>query len=137
MMNLWNSTVSNKSKIIINGDFVFGNNKNVEDIVSKLNGYKILILGNHDQFTPGFYHSIGIQEVSRYPIFVNEFLLISHRPQYVSENTPYVNIFAHVHTNPEYNTITAKSACVSAERWNYTPIRLSHICKKIQEIRGE
>ncbi len=44
----FNKTVSNQDTCIILGDFSDGNAKETEDILKKLNGKKILLLGNHD-----------------------------------------------------------------------------------------
>lgn len=47
LINNWNNTVSNKDTIYILGDFAFKSKSPIE-YLKKLNGKKILILGNHD-----------------------------------------------------------------------------------------
>ena len=45
----WNQTISKNDYIFILGDLVFSHSKNAwRTIISKLNGQKILIIGNHD-----------------------------------------------------------------------------------------
>ena len=134
MIAQWNSEVSKKSKIIVCGDWIFGSKANIEAIVPRLNGYKILIIGNHDNYTPRYYNSIGVEEASNYPILVNDFLLFSHEPQYINEAMPYINVFAHVHSNPMYKDFSPKSACVSAERLGYRPIRLRKIIDEVNRL---
>lgn len=133
MIKNWNEVINNKSKVIILGDWIFGNKDNVESIVRRLKGYKILILGNHDQYSPSYYSQLGVEEVSAYPIIVDDFIMCSHHPMYISDNTPYINVFAHVHGNPEYKTISKQSACLSVERWGYKPVLLGDICRLIEK----
>jgi calcineurin-like phosphoesterase family protein len=49
LIKLWNKTVSKKDIIYVLGDFSFANTENTKKILSKLNGNKFLILGNHDK----------------------------------------------------------------------------------------
>lgn len=133
MIKRWNSVVNNRSKVIIFGDWIFGSKQNIESIAKQLNGHKILILGNHDSYSPAYYQSIGIEEVSNYPIIINDFIICSHEPLYINSNMPYINLYAHVHSNEMYKTISANSACLSAERWDYTPVKLSKVLKKIEK----
>lgn len=49
LIKLWNKTVSKKDTIYVLGDFSFANTENTKKIISKLNGNKFLILGNHDK----------------------------------------------------------------------------------------
>lgn len=46
--NIWNNTVFNNDKIIVIGDFAMGQKILHKGFVQKLNGYKILVSGNHD-----------------------------------------------------------------------------------------
>ena len=136
MIKRWNSVVNNKSKVIIFGDWIFGSKKNIENIAKQLNGHKILILGNHDGYSPAYYYSIGVEEVSNYPIVINNFIICSHEPLYVNDNMPYINLYAHVHGNNMYKTISENSACLSAERWNYTPVSLSKVLEMVEKARN-
>ena len=48
LIELWNKTVGKKDEVIIVGDFSFLSTEDTKKLVGKLNGNKILILGNHD-----------------------------------------------------------------------------------------
>jgi calcineurin-like phosphoesterase family protein len=48
IIDSWNLVVTNKDDVFVLGDFSFGNRKQNEQIFSKLNGRKHLIIGNHD-----------------------------------------------------------------------------------------
>lgn len=47
-----------------------------------------------------------------------------------NDATPFFYIYGHVHSTEAYKTITKQTACVSVERWNYTPVDL----EKIKEL---
>lgn len=136
LIDNWNSRISNHEKAIILGDFCFGANKHGAETAKQLNGYKILIMGNHDTMSPGAYLEMGFREVYRYPIIYDGFWMLSHEPLYINQNMPYANIFAHVHGNPAYADVSKQSFCASAERkaLNYYPIKLSDIKKLMEEV---
>ncbi len=48
LIDLWNSQVSKRDTVYILGDFSFHNAEENKKLLSKLNGKKFLILGNHD-----------------------------------------------------------------------------------------
>lgn len=123
MIKNWNSVVTNKDTVIHLGDVALCGKERFKQIISQLNGNKILIKGNHDQWTDEFYRESGFQYVSRFPIVWNDFFLLSHAPLQLSETTPYFNCYGHVH-NDEKFIDTATSRCFSVERINYTPVLL-------------
>lgn len=130
MIAFWNNTVGPEDIIYILGDFANGTFEAIKNLVSKLNGYKILIKGNHDILTYKEYLEIGFNEVYFYPIIVDDFWIMSHEPMYINMNMPYANIFGHVHANPIYKDFSKRSFCVCVERIGFKPILLS----KIKEI---
>lgn len=124
----WNKTVNKDDKIYMLGDFAFGNKEYIIDIISKLKGYKILILGNHDRsHSLSWWQSSGFNEVINYPVIYEEWFILSHEPLYINNSMPYANIFGHVHANPLYQDYSSQSFCVSVERINYKPIALDEI----------
>ena len=48
IINKWNEKVTNKDSVYILGDFSNGNEIETENILKRLKGHKILLLGNHD-----------------------------------------------------------------------------------------
>lgn len=134
----WNNKVSKDDKVFVLGDFALCTKNKMFDIVSRLNGYKVLIMGNHDNYAPEVYIGLGFKEVYRYPIIFEDFFILSHEPMYVNKNTPYANIFAHVHGNPQFTDASEQTFCVSVERpdMNYGPIELSFIKDKMAKLLG-
>ena len=134
MIKQWNDTVNDNDTVFVLGDFFDFHNCDREEayeILDQLRGTIILIKGNHDDHLNYFY-DYGIQ-VIEYPILKDEFWIMSHEPMFVTEAAPYANIFAHVHFNPMYNTISSRSFCVSAERHDYKPVLLSEIKKMVRQ----
>ena len=49
MIELWNNTVSKKDTVYILGDLAFGTVEQKRKLFNRLNGNKVLIMGNHDK----------------------------------------------------------------------------------------
>ena len=125
----WNKVVSQKDKVYILGDFSFGNKEMTKEIVRQLHGYKILIMGNHDRgHGVKWWQECGFDIVSPHPMIIEEFIVLQHEPPaYFNDDIPFAYIYGHVHATEMYQTTTKRSACVSVERWNYTPVELKTI----------
>lgn len=120
MIKKWNETVSNSDVVLHCGDFGLGNKEYISSIVKRLNGKKILILGNHDNWSEQTYRDMGFHTVSRFPILYADWYLCSHAPLQMFQNVPYKNLYGHVHNDPVYvNTPNAECFCV--ERIGYRP----------------
>ncbi len=119
----WNETVSNDDVVIHLGDFGLGKKEYIASIAKRLNGKKILIMGNHDNWSEQTYRDMGFHTVSRFPILYADFYLMSHAPIQMPQLTCYKNIYGHVHTDPNYID-TPWSQCVCVERIGYRPLLL-------------
>lgn len=58
LIDKWNGVVNSKSQIIHLGDLYLNNNKFIHNL-SRLNGYKLLLKGNHDNMTNVKYNNVG------------------------------------------------------------------------------
>lgn len=122
----WNETVSNSDTVIHLGDVGLGSKEYIKSTISRLNGRKILVKGNHDTWADDFYREAGFVNVSKFPILYggtpdnNGFYLMSHAPLVLSDTTPYFNFYGHVHNDNRF-TDTVTSKCVSVERIGYRP----------------
>ncbi len=148
----WNSVVSAEDTVYVLGDFSeYGADDYAETdlseaegadskkvhkdqaILSRLNGTKILVMGNHDNHrTPEEWRQLGFDECSKWPILYNQYFILSHEPLYINANMPYANFFGHVHANPIYKDACKQSVCISAERINYTPVEFAELKAKLQ-----
>ena len=119
----WNSVVKQEDKVYHLGD-VSMTHRPLE-LLSQLNGKKILIKGNHDTqklkyYTPHFYDIRGAYELAG--------MLLTHVPVHDSQKYRYeANVHGHLHNNkiddPWYIN-------VSVEQINYTPISLEEIISR-------
>lgn len=125
MIAKWNAVVGKQDKVFHLGDFSFLNKDKTAAIVSRLNGYKHLILGNHDRGrSRAWWLDAGFEEVSEYPIIYKDFFFLSHEPMYMNRHMPYVNVHGHIHSQ-KYEG--ANYFNVSVEHWDYTPLTFEQI----------
>ncbi|WFD08988.1 phosphoesterase [Tepidibacter hydrothermalis] len=121
----WNSVVKKDDKVFVLGDISFYDKEKTAEIIYSLNGYKVLILGNHDnERSLHWWKSVGFDEVINYSIIYNDFYILSHEPMYLNDNMPYMNIHGHIH-NLKYES--KQFFNVSVECIDYTPISFEKI----------
>lgn len=110
-----NSKVGKYDTIIFLGDI--GN----EEVVRKIRGYKVLIMGNHDRGASNY--TDIFDEVYEGPLFIAEKLLLSHE----SIDLPFaVNVHGH-----EHNYIFRdRHLNVCAEHIDYYPVNLDREIKR-------
>ena len=93
--------------------------------VKQLRGYKVLIMGNHDQSRARF--EDYFDEIYEGPLFIGEKILLSHEPI----SLPFaLNIHGHDHNGTEYYQEGCKHINVAANVCGYQPINLGKLIKK-------
>ena len=130
----WNGAVSCEDMVYVLGDF--GADGSEKEVLSKLNGEKYLIKGNHDVKSNEYYRKAGFKEIYDLPVLFRGFWILSHDALYVNRNMPYANLFGNVHNNPIVRDYSSQHFCVSVERINYTPILFEEIARKVK-VAGE
>jgi calcineurin-like phosphoesterase family protein len=128
------SIVNNRNDTVSENDIVWflwdlGDNS----FFSKLNWKKYLVKWNHETEDNKYYRELWFIEVYDMPVILDNFWILSHEPLYVNANMPYANIFAHVHLDPKYKTVSKQSFCVSCDRIGFKPISFSEIKRNISE----
>ncbi|MCR3761056.1 metallophosphoesterase [Clostridium felsineum] len=138
MITLWNSVVDKEDTVFHLGDVGVYQLSKMKNIIEKLNGKKVLVMGNHDNYlTLNEWFECGFEEVYKYPIIYNEFVVMQHEPpQYINAETPFFYIYGHVHGTDMYKSVTKKSACVSVERWKYMPIDFNDLKERIDKLNN-
>ena len=82
----WNSVVAKEDRVIMNGDFALCGKAKIIEIGNMLKGRKTLIIGNHDGASLNTYYEAGFEMVSKYPVVVEEFFIVSHmQTQFMSD----------------------------------------------------
>lgn len=125
MIYEWNEMISDKDEVYVLGDFAWGNKENVSNIISRLNGRKILVMGNHDRSrTAKWWMDAGFDVAVNGGIILDGFYLLSHEPMHLTKSMPYVNIHGHIHSQKMEGN---QYVNVSVEQINYRPILFDSI----------
>jgi len=151
LMSNWNNTVSEDSTVFIVGDACLDIKKYscCKEYISKLNGRKILIRGNHDRYENGKLLSVGYEFVLS-NLFIKVMakspfnIYVQHIPPAERDieslmnkmrRYPHVVVHGHVHRKKPfvYTIKGVKFINVSVEVVNYTPISLEEIIKIYKE----
>ncbi|KAA9006375.1 phosphoesterase [Paenibacillus spiritus] len=122
MVARWNETVTPEDRVYHLGDFSVLDQEETRRVVSRLNGYKILILGNHDREhgrTRSWWLDAGFQEAHETGLIYQNFFLLTHEPLYMNKHMPFVNVHGHIH-GQKYADKQHFNVCV--EHWNYRPV---------------
>lgn len=156
IVNKWNSIVKEDDIVFHLGDVGFGLVEQLQPIVHRLNGHKILLRGNHDMNRGTIsWTNIGFEFVYKKGIislqdfnelimemygqkFVNfsdwedNEILFSHSPKQCDDNV--LNIHGHMHNVPlDPNTYNLMNhICTSIEMIDYKPISLDEVLSRAE-----
>jgi calcineurin-like phosphoesterase family protein len=147
MIDRWNAKVKPTDTVYHLGDVVI-NQKSLH-LVSRLNGRKILVRGNHDIFKDKQYTDVGFEQIHGVRVFVDKFILshIPLHPDCVTERFK-VNVHGHLHANEikmpwgvnaDRNEIIyadfpdPRYLCVSVEHTNYEPLHFDEVQARIDK----
>lgn len=150
MVNNHNSVVKDDDIVFFLGDLSHGRTQTkeaLEMIIKNMNGKKVLIKGNHDNFSNYFYEEL-FDEVKEY--FEYNGIFMSHYPCYESKWTSDIEkshieyikdkeikliIHGHCHNkNPddwETDGYKRLNVCVDYTPNNYTPVDITNIFKEV------
>ena len=81
IVKTWNETVAPDDRVIVVGDLTAGlydRKQELTEIISRLNGRKTLILGNHDHLSSKWYRTAGFEVVTK--SLVEDEILYVHKP---------------------------------------------------------
>ena len=147
MIKRWNATVRPNDKVYHLGDVVI--NRKALSTLSRLNGDKVLIRGNHDIFRDDEYR-LYFRELRAYHVMNG--MILSHIPLHEASLGRFgVNIHGHLHTNrvKKARGIDAKTGatlysdendvryhCVCVEQTDFTPILFEDVIKRIEAEGG-
>lgn len=147
MVERWNAKVKPGDTVYHLGDVVI--NKKALKFIERLNGRKVLIMGNHDIFGFEKYIEAGFEQVHGVRVFVDQFIL-SHIPLHPDSITHRfkANVHGHLHANEvmwdviddpfeKYcNTVRSevdpRYLCVSVEHTNYEPLSFEEVDARIR-----
>jgi calcineurin-like phosphoesterase family protein len=134
MIKRWNETVRPNDKVYHLGDVVI--NRKALKTLSRLNGDKVLIKGNHDIFRLEEYTEY-FRDVRGYHVMNG--MILSHIPVHEESLGRFgTNIHGHLHYNrvKKDEVIDPRYHCVCVEHTDYRPILFEEVIKRIKEEGG-
>ena len=109
------------------GDVAFGSDEFANELLNQCNGYKILIIGNHD-FNKKKVRNLNFDEMHLLQHIETEGvdLVLTHYPM---DNLPlpYINIHGHLHAGGNTSRDTLQHINVNCEFHGYKPINMSDL----------
>jgi len=121
------------------GDVGFKGTSFINELLDQCNGYKILVIGNHD-FNGKKLRNLKFDETHLLYTFSNSDvdLVFTHYPMR-NIALPWVNIHGHLHAYPNPHTGNILHYNVCCELHNYRPVELSELIKiaKMRLIASE
>jgi len=126
MIERWNKVVRPQDKIYHLGDVYFGSQSDAEKILSRLNGKKRLIVGNHDCiYGKGNPLQKHFQKIYMWRIFREFGVVLSHVPIH-EDSFRKVDLNVHGHTH-EKGSPKGPYRSVCVEMIDYRPINIEEV----------
>ena len=141
MIQAWNERVGPRDKVYHLGDVVI--NRRALKTLSRLNGDKVLIRGNHDIF-PDVEYREYFRELRAYHVMNG--MILSHIPIHEDSLGRFgVNIHGHLHEKrvmrrdlfSDQLSVDVRYHCVCVEQTDFAPILFEDVIKRIEAEGGE
>lgn len=152
MIELWNSRVNKKDTVYILGDLSFGTIEDKRKLFQRLNGNKVLVLGNHDKVPDHlrcyFNHITQIKNMT-FKKSVHNFLhrdleiTMCHFPILSWEHKDKNSIMIHGHCHGKIDNINKESkelrvdVGIDGEFANYDLVSLEKLSNYIKKLENE
>ena len=132
MIDRWNSVIKEGDKVYHLGDVFMRDSQTAETILSRLNGKKRLIIGNHDCiYGKGNVLQKYFEKIYMWRLFKEFNICLTHVPIHESSfRKVEYNVHGHIH---EKQPPTKQHICVCVEHINYTPIHIEEIVRKSRD----
>lgn len=143
----WNRVVTKRDKVIHLGDVLFGGVKNI-DILDRLKGNKVLVMGNHDEKINAGLWLTKFDDLHGALKYDN--CILTHVPVHPDQFYRFdANVHGHLHSKVVTESVVVTTGFgdivesqpderyinVSCEQINMTPIEWSTIRKRINDSR--
>jgi calcineurin-like phosphoesterase family protein len=114
----WKRQVDERDTVIHLGDVILGQNGTLKDILASLPGRKIMVRGNHDHESNGWYERQGFHYVCGG--LLHRGVWYSHYPATSLPDGALVNVHGHTHNNPY--PVLPHHRLISLELNGYNPV---------------
>jgi calcineurin-like phosphoesterase family protein len=129
MIDNWNKLVKPEDHVYHLGDVIFGHNTKFASILSRLNGRKRLIVGNHDNLTDTNLTK-HFEKIMLWRLFKDHNFLVSHIPIHAQEIRKVdFNCHGHIH---EKDDPSDRHHNICVEKTNYAPLHLDELVKRLR-----
>lgn len=140
----WNSVVAPTDTIYHLGDFSLGSREHATKVLQRLNGCKILILGNHDRSAKAMVE-MGFQEAHRslltkidgktvymahIPLHKDWYLSKRYNPKHTPEPPKYYDFWLCGHVHEKWRSI-GKIINVGVDVFDYRPVSFSEVISSL------
>lgn len=140
-----NARVAPEDMVYVLGDCALGDTATAIEYIKKMNGYKILIIGNHDtekKIQNYIKEDIfkDIQFGARVKASKRTRFFLSHYPSLVNnfdDPTNVWNISAHTHSKEKFEIKDKKIYCVSLDAHDCCPVNIETILNDINERKQD
>ena len=142
----WNNTIGPEDTVFHLGDFAFGGSQVWNNALNRLNGHKVLIIGNHDlknlrQGYMSHFEAVLPQaqlQIEDRAVYLNHYPFLCYGGSYRGEKGAVYQLFGHVHSGPNSTGLDSDRLkyCfsyqydVGVDNNNFTPVSW----EKIKEI---
>jgi calcineurin-like phosphoesterase family protein len=128
LVERWNETVKDNDTVYVVGDVFLCDSSTAESYIKRLNGYKILIKGNHDRNEKTMLR-VGFDEFHKKLTYVmpdGRKALVQHRPISMCLIDDHdLLIHGHIHITENFNN----RINVSCDMWDFKPASINEIMK--------
>ena len=128
LIDKWNSVVGVNDTVWHLGDVYFGPET---DVLSRLNGSKILVLGNHDHKNINVLNKNFLISQKDIIIDHNNKIVLSHYPIHDWPHKFYGYVHLHGHSHGTVNGYDKMAIDVGVDNWDGYPVTLEQIRNKL------
>jgi calcineurin-like phosphoesterase family protein len=129
MIYNYNAIVNTSDVVAFVGDFAFLPDDEANKVLARLNGHKILIIGNHDLHKKRGLKKLNFDEIYAWATMDDKFFITHYPMAHLPE--PWFNIHGHEHVNGDEATVTGYHFNVNVEFHNFKPVSKDEILQRL------
>lgn len=137
LIDNWNSIVRDDGLVFVLGDMFYKSGTMIlcRNVMTRLNGHKVLIAGNHDLHSRTDYRLLGFDDARDYLELLIGWrrIVLSHYPL-LERNGFYRGAWhLHGHTHGRSSHFSSRVLDVGVDVWNYRPVSLERVSELLED----